>query len=244
MAHRTRKKLTKTELKKDPVNEALLKGMSYLQEHVKQFVIAGVVIIVGVLVIQSLSSNAARQANESRAQYFLASQLYDMAMDNMLRYGNVEVALSQLQTAQQLARNNYRTYPGRLPGKRSAILAAKIGIMFRMESEVITELQDFIATDPGRDLENAASLHLAIALENRGGASDIAAARDLYNSVLQNSAEDSHLAWEAYSGLSRIEYTMENYQESLDYLHQALEISPDTTDYVEYQLTRLEVAMN
>ena len=244
MAHRTRKKLTKTELKKDPVNEALLKGMGYLQEHVKQFVIAGVVLIIAVLVFQSLTSNASRQANEARAQYFLAQQLYNMGMDNLVRYGDIEVAVSQLQTAQQVARNNYRSYPGRLSGKRSAILAAKIGILFRMESEVITELQDFLASDPGGELETSASLHLAIALENRGGGADYSVARELYRSILDNVPENSQLAWEAYSGLSRIDYATEDYQSSLQNLQTALEIFPDTTEFVRYQLTRLEMAMN
>jgi tetratricopeptide (TPR) repeat protein len=244
MAHRTRKKLTKTELKKDPVNEALLKSMAYLQDHVKQFIIAGVLLIVGVLVVQSLSGNARRQADEARAQFFLASQIYNMGLDNLVRYGNIEVAVSQLQSAQQLSRNNYRSYPGRLAGRRSEIIAAKVGIIFRMESEVITELQDLLATNPGRDIENPASLHLAIALENRGGANDLANARELYNNILQSVPANSQLAWEAHSGLSRIDYMMENYEESLDHLNTALEISGDTTDYVEYQLTRLNMAMN
>lgn len=244
MAHRTRKRLTKTELKKDPVNEALLKGMSYLQDHVKQFLIAGVIIVVGVLVIQSFSGNAARQANECRAQYFLAQQLYNMGVDNLIRYGDMQTAVSQLQTAQQIARNNYRSYPGRLAGKRSMILASKIGILFRMESEVITELQDFIASDPGGEVENSANLHLAIALENRGGGGDIATAREIYNTILDNVPENSQLAWEAYSGLSRLNYDMEDYQGALENLQSALAINPDTTDFVEYQLARLEMAMN
>ncbi|OPL18563.1 MAG: hypothetical protein AVO35_04320 [Candidatus Aegiribacteria sp. MLS_C] len=244
MAHRTRKRLTKTELKKDPVNDALLKGMSYLQEHVKQFVIGAAVIIVGVLVIQSINSNSARQANECRAQYFLAHQLYNMAMDNLIHYGDMQTSVSQLQTARQIARNNYRSYPGRLPGKRSMILAAKIGILFGMESEVIPELQDFLASDPADDLKNSASLHLAMALENRGGGADLAVAREHYNEILQNVPENSQLAWEAYSGLSRIDYAMQDYTGSLENLQTALGINPDTTDFVRYQMARLQVAMD
>ncbi|MBN2608797.1 MAG: tetratricopeptide repeat protein [Candidatus Fermentibacteraceae bacterium] len=244
MAHRTRKKLTKTELKKDPVNEALLKGMGYIQEHVKQLVITGAIIILGVLVIQSLTSNSDRQANEARAQFFLATQLYNMGIENLIRYGDVEVAVSQLQTAQQIARNNFRSYPGRLSGKRSMILAAKIGLLFRMENEVITELQDFLASDPGGELETSARLHLAIALENRGGGADYDVARELYNSILDEAPENSQIAWEAYSGLSRIAYGLDDYNGALENLQAALEIFPDTTEYVEYQLARLEAAMN
>lgn len=244
MAHRTRKKLTKTELKKDPVNDALLKGMVYVQEHLKQILIAGAVLIVAVLVVQSLTGSSRRQSDEARAQYFLATQLYEMGMDNLLRYGDIEVAISQIQMARQIAANNYRNYPGRLPGRRSAILAAKIGIMFRMESEVIANMQDLLATDPGRDLHNSASLHLAQALENRGGGEDIINARQHYNDILSNTPENSQLAWEAYSGLSRLDFETNDYQSSLENLKAALEISRDTTDFVRYQLARLEMAMN
>ncbi len=113
-----------------------------------------------------------------------------------------------------------------------------------MESEVITDLQDFIASDPGRDLENSADLHLAIALENRGGAQDLANAQDLYMQLLDNVPANSPLAWEAHSGLSRIYYSLENYDRSMDELNAALAITKDTTDYVEYQIARLEMAMN
>ena len=243
MAHRTRKKLTKTELKKDPVNEALMNSMTYLQVHLKQFIIAGIAIIVLVLIVQSLTGNAERQANESLAQYLLSAQLYNMGLDN-LRYGDVETAVGQLQSAQQIARNNYHSYPGRESGKRSVILAAKIGIMFGMNSEVITDLQDLIAADPGRDLENSANLHLAIALENRGDVSDLSIAQDLYREILRNTPENSQLAWESYSGISRILYVMEDYQESRAYIDSALAISKDTTDFVSYQLERLEMSVN
>jgi tetratricopeptide (TPR) repeat protein len=243
MAHKTRKKLTKSELKKDPVNEALMNAMYFLQHHFKQFVIGGVALIVAVLVIQSLSGNAQRQADESIAQYFLAGQMYNMGMEN-LRYGDIETSVGQLQGAQQIARNNYRTYPGRESGRRSQILAAKIGIIFGMNSEAISELQSFLAADPGTDLENSASLHLAIALENRGGVNDLLNAQDLYRGILENTPELSQLAWESYSGLSRILFTLEDYEASRENLDAALAISRDTTDFVSYQIARLDMAVN
>lgn len=244
MAHRTRKKLTKTELKKDPVNDALLKGMVYVQEHLKQILVAGLILIAVVLVVQSLVGSSRRQSDEARAQYFLASQLYQMGMDNLVRYGEIEVAISQIQTARQIASINYRNYPGRLPGRRSAILAAKIGIMLRLESEVISDMQDLLATDPGGELRNSANLHLAQALENRGGGEDIVNARYVYNDILGSTTENSHLAWEAYSGLSRLDFETNDFQSSMENLQAALEISRDTTDFVRYQLARLEMAMN
>ncbi|MCD4701765.1 MAG: hypothetical protein K8S24_07920 [Candidatus Aegiribacteria sp.] len=243
MAHKTRKKFTKSELKKDPVNEALMKALVLLQDHTRQFIIGGIALIVAVLVIQSLSSDADRQANECLAQYYLAGQMYNMGMEN-LRYGDIETAVEQLQSAQQTANNNYRTYPGKESGKRSIILAAKIGIMFGMNDDVIAELQNFLAADPGRDLENSASLHLAIALENRGGANDLTNAQDLYQNILESTPENSQLALESYSGLSRILYTLEDYEASSANLEAALEISQDTTSFVSYQIARLELAMN
>ena len=243
MAHKTRKKLTKSELKKDPVNEALMNGLYFMQHHVRQLIIGGIVIIVAVLAVQSLSGNAERQANESLAQFYLAGQMYSMGMEN-LRYGNIETSIGQLQGAQQIAGNNYRTYPGRESGKRSAILDAKIGILFGMNSEVIPELQNFIATDPGTDLENSASLHLAIALENRGGANDLINAEDLYRSILENVSENSQLALESYSGLSRVLYTLEDYEASRANLDAALVISRDTSDFASYQIARLDMVMN
>ncbi len=243
MAHRTRKKFTKSELKKDPVNEALMNALVFLQEHIRQFIIGGVALIVAILVIQSLSSNADRQDNECLAQYYLAGQLYNMGMEN-LRYGDIETAIGQLQSAQQIARNNYRTYPGKESGRRSVILAAKVGIMFGMNSEVITDLQGFMAADPGKYLMNSASLHLAIALENRGSANDMAIAQNLYQNILENTPEHSQLAWESYSGLSRILYTLNDYEASRANLEAALEISQDTTQFVSYQIARLEMEMN
>ena len=240
MAHRTRKRLTKTELKKDPINDAIVNSVTYLQDHLKQFIIGAVILVVLVLVVQSVSQNADRQADDAFAQYYLAGQLYDMGM-NSFRYGQFEMAIGQLQTARQIASNNFRAYPGRISGKRSAVLAAKIGIMLSMESEVIPALQSFIASDPGVDIEYAARLHLAIALENRGGENDLIIAQELFSEILENTPECSQLAWESNYGLSRIFFRSNDYETSRQYLLSALEISRDTTDFMYYQLARLDM---
>jgi len=244
MAHKTRKRLTKTELKKDPINEALMKGMYYLQDHLKQLIAVGVGILVAILVIQSISSNSAQQANRSMAEYYLASQLYTMGVSNIINYGDFDSGVGQLQAAQQMARNVYRNYPGRIAGKRALILSAKVSIMFGMNSEVVSELQEFLASDPEKELKQAARIHLAIALENRGGTTDYEAAREIYNDILASTEEDSHLAFEAYSGLSRIMYQRNELEGSLENLERAMAIATDTTDFMEYQLTRLELSMN
>ena len=243
MAHRTRKRLTKTELKKDPINDAIVNSVTYMQDHLKQFIIGAAVLVLIVLVVQSVSQNAGRQSDDASAQYYLAGQLYDMGM-NSFRYGQFEMAIGQLQTARQIASNNFRAYPGRISGKRSAVLAAKIGIMLSMESEVIPALQSFIASDPGADIENSARLHLAIALENRGGENDLINAQELFSEILENTDEHSQLAWESYYGLSRIFYRVNDYETSMEYLQSALEISRDTTDFMYYQLARLDMLAN
>ncbi len=240
MAHRTRKRLTKTELKKDPINDGIMNSITYLQDHLKQFIIGAAILVVIVLVVQSVSQNAGRQADDASAQYYLAGQLYDMGM-NSFRYGQYEMAIGQLQTARQIASNNFRAFPGRISGKRSAILAAKIGIMLSMESEVIPSLQSFIASDPGDDIENSARLHLAIALENRGGENDLIIAQELYLEILNFSPANSQIAWESNYGLSRISFRSNDYETSREYLHSALEISRDTTEFMYYQLARLDM---
>ncbi|MCK5065463.1 MAG: hypothetical protein KAQ97_09280 [Candidatus Fermentibacteraceae bacterium] len=243
MAHRTRKRLTKTELKKDPINDGIVNSIAYLQEHIKQFIIGTIILVVLVLVVQSVLHNADRQADEAFAQYYLAGQLYDMGM-NSFRYGQFEFAINQFQTARQIASNNFRAYPGRSSGKRSAILAAKIGIMLGLESEVIPTLQSFIASNPGVEYENSASLHLAIALENRGGESDLVIAQEMFTEILEITPANSQLAWESNYGLSRIFFRQNDYETSRRYLHSALEISQDTTDFMYYQLARLDILEN
>ncbi len=240
MAHRTRKRLSKTELKKDPVNDALMKGMDFVQRNLRAILIGFAVVLLGILVAQSVISNAGRQAAEANARFYLAGQLYNIGLSS-LQSGQVETAMGQLSMARNVASSNYQTHPGRMPGKRSAVLAAKIGIILGLESEVIPSLQDFLAADPGRELTRAASLHLAIALENRGGAADMANAEELFSEVLEGSESSPLLRWEALSGLSRIAYAGEDYSSASSWLDSALTVFPDTTAFIRYQMARLEV---
>lgn len=242
MAHRTRKRLTKTELKKDPVNEALLKGMAYVQDHVRQLIIAGIALIVVVLVVQAIVRDTRRQADSAAANLYLAGQIYLMGLES-LEYGEYQMAVNRIETAHQLAASNYARYPGRRAGRRSAILAAKTGIMLGMETQVIADLQDLLAADPDRDLTNSASLHLAVALENRAGAGDLSMAMDLYEDVMANAGGDAQLLREANSGLSRVHYALGNYEESYEHLETAISMFPDTTDFHRYHISRLEMAL-
>jgi len=241
MAHKTRKRLTKTELKKDPVNDALMGSLAFLQKHIRGIAMSAGVLVILILIIQSFSLSAKNQGNESVANLYLVGQMYEMALGGF-QSGQYDMAMGQLQMVRSLALNNYAAYPGRDSGQWSAVLAAKIGIVFGMDEQVITELQDFLATNPDIQHANPARLHLAIALENRGSGADLSTARDLFSEVHGTVDAQSQMAWEAISGLSRIAYTMGDLQSSRDHLETALSLFPDTTEFQAYQLARLEYA--
>ncbi len=241
MAHKTRKRLTKTELKKDPVNDALLGSMTFIQKHIRGIAMGAGVLVILILIVQAFSATARNQGNESVANFYLVGQMYEMAL-NGFQSGQYDTSMGQLQMVRSLALSNYAAYPGRDSGQRSAVLAAKIGIIFGMEEQVITELQDFLASNPDIQHANPAKLHLAVALENRGSSTDLGTARDLYSEVLALVDGESQMAWEAISGLSRIAYSMGDLQSSREHLETALALFPDTTEFQAYQLARLEYA--
>jgi len=167
--------------------------------------------------------------------------MYEMALGGF-QSGQYEMAMGQLQMVRTVALNNYAAYPSKDSGQRSALMAAKLGIVFGMEEQVITEMQDFLATNPDIQHANSARLHLAVALENRGGGADLSNSRDLYSEVLSTVDGESQMAWEAISGLSRIAYATGDLQNSREHLEAALAIFPDTTEFQAYQLARLEYA--
>jgi len=241
MAHKTRKRLTKTELKKDPVNEFLMGTMTFLKEHLTMIAATLGALVIVILIVQSFSESASRQSNEATAGYYLAGQLYQLGMSSF-QSGQYETALGQLQTAMTVAQNNYRAYPGRQDGRRSALLDAKIGIIFGLEDQVIPQLGDFIASRPDEALTNTARLYMATALENRGGTNDLINARDAYDEILASVDPGSQLAWQAYTGLARLAFETDDFENARRNLDSALAIFPDTTEFMEYQLARLDYA--
>ena len=60
--------------------------------------------------------------------------------------------------------------------------------------------------------------------------------------VLDNSEDDSQIAAEAMSGLSRIAYIHCDYAESREWINKSLGITGDTTAFISYQLARLDIA--
>ncbi len=237
MAHKTRKRLTKAELKKDPVNDALLKGINFFQTHLKLLVILLIVFTGLIIVGKSFISKSAEQNDICTANLYFAQQVYTSSISTA-QNGQYEQAFNELNTAYSIAMNNYERFPGKEAGKQSLILASMIGIILGNEASVISDLDDFLATNPGDDITNSASIYLAIALENRGGDVDLTNAQNLLIEILDREP-GNQLRWEAFSALSRIAYHLEDYDRAGAMLDSALTIFPDTTDFINYQLTRL-----
>ncbi len=80
---------------------------------------------------------------------------------------------------------------------------------------------------------------MGIVLENRGSEQDLANAVSSYTEILSIAGEDRLVRAEALHGLSRISQIHQQYDQSEDYLEQALAISSDTTVFEAYRLEML-----
>lgn len=239
MAHRTRKRLTKTELKRDPVAENLTKAWSFLRSHIKETAIGCAVILVLIIVIQGLVASATKQNAESMAQYILAETMFEQA-EQLAVAGRAEEAASALNQAYSLASDVFERNQNRDWGRRAAILAAKAGIMLGREDEVIGTLQTLLGARPEKMIELSARLHLGVALENRGSLEDLAIARTNFTDILADSSDYPLMAAEALAGLSRLSYAGGDLEAARSWLDQSLVMKQDTTDFDEFQLARLE----
>ncbi len=241
MVHRTRKRLTKTELKRDPVAENLQKAWDFTREHIKEVAIGCVVAVIAILVVQTLAATSRRQNEQAMARYMLVDLMYEQA-EQMAEAGQAQQATSTLMQAYQLAVETYEQNPTRHWGRRAAVLSAKIGIILGRYDEVIERLQQMLASHPGRLAKVTAELHLAIALETRGGEADLQNARELYTSLTADSSDFPMVAAEAMDGLSRLSWRQGDLEGARSWLERALAISRDTTDFIAYQLNRIEWA--
>jgi tetratricopeptide (TPR) repeat protein len=239
LANRTRKRLTKTELKKDPIAENLMKGMGFLQDHLKELIGLGIIIVVGIIVVQMVVGSSRKSENEAMAGYITADILFAQA-EQYSSTNQPETAVQALQACYALSSEVYSRNSNRSWGRRAAILSAKAGIILGLDEEVIAMLQDLLSTGPDPETANGARIHLAIALENRGGVEDLANAAMHLQTVVDQAPAGSMVAAEAMAGLSRIAYRREEYDEARDWLARSLAITGDTTDFVSYQLARLE----
>ncbi|HOF66156.1 MAG TPA: hypothetical protein PLX54_00850 [Candidatus Fermentibacter daniensis] len=239
MAHRTRKRLTKTELKRDPVAENLATAWNFLRSHIKETAIGCVVLLALILVIQSVIQSSRRQNAESMARYILAETLFEQA-EQLSAAGNMDQAAAALNQAYMVAGEVYSRNQNRDWGRRSAILAAKAGILLGRDNEVIQTMQSLLSSRPDAMTKASALLHLGVALENRGGEQDLLNARNSYSTVAGDSVKYPIMAAEALAGLSRISMADGDVETARDLLVRSIEMRGDTTEFDEYQLARMD----
>ncbi len=241
MAHRTRKKLTKTELKRDPVGENLMKGWFFVRGHLKEVAVGCAVLLLLIVVGQSIVNTRRQQNADAMAQYLLAEMIFEQS-EQLAVAGRNQDATGALTQVYALASDVYSRNQNRSWGRRAAILAAKAGILLGREDEVIETMQQLLAARPERLTRLAANLHLAVALENRGGIEDLNNARIHYAAILPDSARYPVIASEAMTGLSRLAFAEGDLAAARGWLEGSLEMKRDTTGYESYLLARLEQA--
>jgi hypothetical protein len=240
VANRTRKRLTKTELKKDPIADNLMKGMDFVQTHLKEMIGAAIAIVIAIVVIQAVISSSRDAESDAMANFITAEILFSQAEQYSMA-NQPEAAMQALQTSYILASEVYNQHSNRSWGRRAAILSAKAGIVLGRDGEVISRMQDLLSTNLPTHIENGARIHLAIALENRGGVEDLLNAEMHLQALLDNTLPDSRIASEAMANLSRIAYRHGRYPEAREWLESSLAITGDTTSFISYQLARLDI---
>ena len=217
-----------------------MKGMGFVQSHLKEMIGAAITIVIAIIVIQSVIGSSRDAENDAMANFITAEILFSQAEQYSIA-NQPEAAMQALQTSYVLAVEIYNQHSNRSWGRRAAILSAKAGIVLGRDEEVITRMQDLLSTNLPTHIENGARIHLAIALENRGGAEDLLNAEFHLQAILDNSLPDSRMAAEVMASLSRIAYRGGNYPEALELLESSLAITEDTTAFISYQLARLDI---
>jgi len=76
VAHKTRKKLTKKEIKHDPVREKLEAGLIFIQTHQKEILGGLIVVVLIILVGQYMLARRNSAGEEAMAGFITASQLF------------------------------------------------------------------------------------------------------------------------------------------------------------------------
>ncbi len=235
MAHKTRKKLTKKEIKKDPVHDKLEAGLFFIQTHQKE-VFGGLIAVLLILLVgQYFMSRRAAASDEAMAGFITASQVYSQSM-SAAAANQTEQAYQGIEAAYGMAMQTWNANPQNTWARKSAILGAKIDIIRGNYETAISTLSAVLAANPSNDVRIPALLHMGIVLENRGSEQDLANAGSSYMEILDIAGEDRLVRAEALHGLSRISYGQRRYEESREYLEQALALSSDTTVFESYRL--------
>ena len=244
MANKTRKRLTKTQLKKDPVADNLMKGWAFFNQHMKAIVIGFIALIVAIFIINSAVSSSESGRRQSLALHLLADNYLAQAL-SATTAGQPELAqqaLTGLQNARQIATQNYRSNPGSVWGRRSGILAAKCSILLGADGEAISVLNEMLASGVSGHVRAETLIHLATAQENRGGAGDLEGAAENPREIIEIVPDSSAMAVEATELLGRISARGGDLEAAEDYILAAAEIRGDTTQFARYQLRSKELS--
>ncbi len=241
MANRTRKRLSKTELKKDPVYDNLENALVFVKARYKELLGGLLVVILAFIAINAITNSSRRSEQNAMAGFITASGLYDQALQYAAR-GDLQSTVQALDACNAIATETWNQHPQRSWGRRCAVISAKVMIMQGQNDPAITLLGELLATRPARDVEIAALIHMATALENRGSPQDLENADESYNRLLEltEGNEDFMLVTaETMKGLSRVAWAQGDTQGASEWLAASLELNPDTTEFVGYQLARL-----
>jgi len=238
MAHRTRKKLTKKEIERDPIGEKLEIFVLFLQRYYKEVIGGFLAILVAVLVLQYVISQKNTASDEAMAGFITASQTYSQAM-NAAAGSQAEAAFQALDASYNLAMQTFNNNPQSDWARKSAILAAKIDIIRGNYEGAISTLSTVLATNPDNSIKIPALLHLGIVLENRGSEQDLVNAVASYEELIELAQDNPAIQAEALNGLSRLYFEQGKFTESEEALTATLALSEDTTAFEAYQIARL-----
>jgi tetratricopeptide (TPR) repeat protein len=238
MAHKTRKRLTKTELKRDPIADLLLKAWEFSQRYLKEIIGAFVLILLVIVVTQVLTERSSEQGAMALARYLTAERMYQQAVQLSVS-GMHEQSIQALAGTYRMASRVYSENPGRIWGRRAAILQAKCGILLGRTEEAIDVLNQLMASNPSEFVRTAAQLHLAVALENRGDPEDLLNALDLCREIVRTTNDTTGVAQEAMMAMARIWLQRDEPDSSMRWLNRSLSLKEDTTGFERYMLAEL-----
>lgn len=238
MAHRTRKKLTKKEIERDPIGEKLEKGALFLQAYFKEVVGGLAVLLVILLTVQYIGGKKNTASEESMAGFITASQIYGQAM-TAAATNQAQQAFQALDAAYTLCMQTWNENPQSDWARKSAVLAAKIDIIRGNYDGALATLSTVLAANPNKSIRVPALLHMGIVLENRGSEQDLTNAVSAYQELLEIIEGNTAVEAQALLGISRAYFAQEKYTESEEALSRALALSQDTTSFEAFQIARL-----
>ncbi len=238
MAHRTRKKLTKKEIERDPIGEKLEATALFIQTHYREVFGGLAILLLVLLVVQYMGGKRNAASEQAMAGFITASQIYDQAM-TAAATNQAQQAFQALDAAYNLSMQTWNENPQNDWARKSAVLAAKIDIIRGNYDGALSTLSTVLAANPDKSIRVPALLHMGIVLENRGSEQDLVNAISAYRELLEIAEGNAAVEAEALFGISRAYFAQQKYTESDEALSSALALSSDTTAFEIFQITRL-----